>query len=178
MPAFANYPAPYRSSILGEGKALSYAPNLGWEHMHRLRDLWKGNLVLKGILRVEDAILATRLGADGIVVSNHGGRNLDSAVAPIEVLAEIVDTVGQQITVFADSGVQRGSDILKLLAVGAKAIMLGRSLLYGTAVGGMSGASRMIGILRRELDTAMAQSGCKDIRELDRTLLQLPDRIR
>ncbi|XSC42583.1 alpha-hydroxy acid oxidase [Bradyrhizobium sp. RDT10] len=142
--------------------------------MRWLRDLWKGNLVLKGILRVDDAIVAAKLGADGIVVSNHGGRSLDSAVAPIEVLAEIVGAVGERMTVIADSGVRRGSDILKLLAVGAKAVMVGRMMLYGTAVGGMSGASQTIGILRRELDIAMAMSGCSDIRKLNRSLLEMP----
>ncbi|WP_439397508.1 alpha-hydroxy acid oxidase [Bradyrhizobium sp. PMVTL-01] len=119
--------------------------------------------------------MAAKLGADGIVVSNHGGRNLDSSVAPIEVIAEIVKAVGEQMTVIADSGVRRGSDILKLLAAGAKAVMVGRMMLYGTAVGGMGGASRAIGILRQELDTATAMSGCDDIRKLNKDLLQMPD---
>ncbi|UVO35711.1 alpha-hydroxy-acid oxidizing protein [Bradyrhizobium arachidis] len=174
VPAHRNYPVDYRSSIFARGKGLPYEPDLGWDHMRRLRDVWKGSLILKGILRADDAILAAKLGADGIVVSNHGGRNLDSAVAPVEMLAEIVDAVGEQMTVIADSGIQRGSDVLKLLAIGAKAVMVGRSLLYGTAVGGMAGANCMIAILRRELDTAMAMSGCKEIRELDRSLLALP----
>lgn len=172
--ARANYPVAYRSSILSKNTPLSYMPGLGWDHVRWLRDLWKGNLVLKGILRVDDAILAAKLGADGIVVSNHGGRSLDSSVAPIEVIAEIVDAVGEQMTVIADSGVRRGSDILKLLAVGAKAVMVGRMMLYGTAVGGMVGASRAIGILRQELDTAMAMCGCDDILKLNRSLLEMP----
>lgn len=176
VPACANYPDGYRSSVLSGRKALRHEPDLGWEHMRRLRDLWQGNLVLKGILRVDDATLAAKLGVDGIVVSNHGGRNLDSAVAPIEELAEIVDGVGEQMTVIADSGIRRGSDILKLLAVGAKAVMVGRILLYGTAVGGMAGATRTIEILRRELDTAMGMSGCKDIRKLDRSLIEMPSK--
>jgi (S)-mandelate dehydrogenase len=174
VPAYANYPREYRSSILARAKPLGYEPNLGWEHMRRLRDVWKGNLIIKGILRADDATLAARLGADGIVVSNHGGRNLDSAVAPIEVLAEIVDAVGEQMTVIADSGVHRGSDILKLLAVGAKAVMVGRGLLYATAVGGMTGASQMIAILRRELEIAMGMSGCAHIGELDKSVLHMP----
>lgn len=174
VPAFANYPAGYRSNILSKKKALLYDLDLGWEHIRRLRDLWKGNLVLKGFLRADDAILAAKLGADGIVVSNHGGRNLDSAVAPIEVLSEIADTVGAQITIIADSGVRRGSDILKLLAAGAKAVMLGRILLYGTAVGGMTGASQTIGILKHELDIAMGMSGCRDLRQVDGSLLEIP----
>ncbi|UVO35801.1 alpha-hydroxy-acid oxidizing protein [Bradyrhizobium arachidis] len=174
VPTFANYPAAYRSSILSRNtKALRYQP-IGWDHIRWIRDLWKGNLILKGILRADDAILGAKLGADGVVVSNHGGRNLDGAVAPIEVLAEIVDAVGKQLTVIADSGVQRGSDILKLLAVGAKAVMIGRGLLYATAVGGSSGASRMVGILQRELDIALGMSGCNDIGELDRSLIEMP----
>ncbi|OWK25621.1 hypothetical protein AJ87_08340 [Rhizobium yanglingense] len=95
-------------------------------------------------------------------------------MAPIETLTKIIDAVGAQSTVIADSGVQRGSDVLKLLAVGAKAVMVGRSLLYGTAVGGAAGASQMIGILRQELDIAMALTGCQDIRELDRSVLEMP----
>ncbi|MCP3380305.1 alpha-hydroxy-acid oxidizing protein [Bradyrhizobium sp. CCGUVB4N] len=173
VPAFANHPAEYRSSIF-KSKGLGYHLDFGWEDIRRLRDLWKGNLVLKGLLRVDDAILAAKCGADGIVVSNHGGRNLDSAVAPIEVLAEIADAVGEQIVVIADSGVRRGSDILKLLAAGAKAVMLGRILLYGTAVGGMSGASQTIRILQRELEGAMGMSGCRDLRQVDRSLIEMP----
>lgn len=173
VPAFANHPAEYRSNIF-KNKGLGYNLDFGWEDIRRLRDLWKGNLVLKGLLRVDDAILAAKHGADGIVVSNHGGRNLDSAVAPIEVLADIVDAVGERITVIADSGVRRGSDIFKLLAAGAKAVMLGRVLLYGTAVGGMSGASHTIGILRRELEVAMGMSGCRDLCQVDRNLIEMP----
>lgn len=174
VPGFANYPAGFHRNIFAAGKELPYDRDLSWEHIRRLRDVWKGNLVLKGILRVEDALVAAKIGADGIVVSNHGGRNLDSAVAPIEVLADIVDAVGEQITVLADSGVRRGSDVLKLLAVGAKAVMLGRMPLYGTAAGGMSGASQTIQILRRELDIAMKLSGCRNVREVDRSVLDMP----
>ncbi|MCK1468824.1 alpha-hydroxy acid oxidase [Bradyrhizobium sp. CW10] len=173
IPAFANHPAEHRSSIF-KSKTLGYNLDLGWENIRRLRDLWKGNLVLKGFLRVDDALLAATHGADGIVVSNHGGRNLDSAVAPIEVVAEIADAVGEKLIVIADSGVRRGSDILKLLAAGAKAVMLGRILLYGTAVGGMSGASQTIAMLRRELETAMGMSGCRDLRQVDRNLIEMP----
>ncbi|MCK1731686.1 alpha-hydroxy acid oxidase [Bradyrhizobium sp. 142] len=172
-PGFANYPAEFYRNIFAAGKALPYDRELSWEHIRRLREIWKGNLVLKGILRVEDARLTVKIGVDGIVVSNHGGRNLDSAVAPIEVLADIVDAVGAQITVLADSGLRRGSDVLKLLAVGAKAVMVGRMPLYGTAVGGMSGASQTIQILRRELDIAMKLSGCENVHQADRSLLDM-----
>nr|WP_249805695.1 alpha-hydroxy acid oxidase [Bradyrhizobium sp. 76] len=172
-PAFTNCPVYHRCSILSRKKPLGLMPGLSWDHIRRLRDTWKGNFVVKGILRPDDAILAAKRGADGIVVSDHGGRRFDSAVAPIQVLAEIVDEVGQQLTVIADSGVRRGSDILKFLAMGAKAVMIGRGLLYGTAVGGMSGATRMIEILRRELDTVMAMTGCIHSRDLNRDYLEI-----
>ena len=171
VPSHANYPAGHRSSIFTPGKPVDFEEDLRWEHMRWLRDQWKGHLVLKGILHREDAVLASQLGADGIVVSNHGGRVLDSAVAPIEVLPDIARAVGDRMTILADSSVRRGSDVLKLLAAGAKAVMVGRMLLYGTAVGGMAGADRAIEMLRSELDTSQAMSGCRDIRNADGSLL-------
>jgi len=174
VPSHANYPAGHRSSIFAPAKPVDFHEDLRWEHMHRLRDQWQGHLVLKGILHPEDAVLASQLGADGIVVSNHGGRVLDSAVAPIEVLPEIARAVGDRMTVLADSSVRRGSDVLKLVAAGAKAVLVGRMFLYGTAVGGMTGAHRAIEMLRNELDTSMAMSGCRDIRDADASLLAGP----
>ena len=176
VPSHANYPPGHRSTIFASSKPLAYQTDLGWSHMHWLRDQWKGNLVLKGILHPGDALLASELGADGIVVSNHGGRTFDSAVAPIEVLPEIARAVGDRTTILADSGVRRGSDVLKLIAAGAKAVMVGRMLLYATAVGGMSGASHAIDILRSEIDSSLAMSGCKDIRNVDGSLLVGPTR--
>ncbi|HVZ13864.1 MAG TPA: alpha-hydroxy acid oxidase, partial [Bauldia sp.] len=144
-PTFANYPERYRKNLLKHDttEMLGLMPDLSWEHMKEIRRRWKGEMIVKGILRQEDALQARSIGADGIVVSNHGGRNLDSAVAPIDVLPAIVDSVGTSMTVLADSSVQRGSDIFKLLACGAKAVMVGRALLYGTAAGGQAGALRM-----------------------------------
>lgn len=176
VPSYANYPPGHRHTIFAPGKPLDYQDDLCWTHMRWLREQWKGHLVLKGILDRDDAVLARELGADGIVVSNHGGRTFDSAVAPIEVLPEIVRAAGDSMTILADSSVRRGSDVLKLIAAGAKAVMVGRMLLYGTAVGGMSGADRTIGMLRSEIDSAMAMSGCKDIRNADRRLLVGPGR--
>ncbi|SDZ97291.1 alpha-hydroxy acid oxidase [Variovorax sp. YR216] len=171
VPSYANYPAGHRDTIFASSKPLAYQDDLCWTHMRWLREQWRGNLVLKGILHPDDAVLACELGADGIVVSNHGGRTFDSAVAPIEVLPEIARAVGDRATILADSSVRRGSDVLKLIAAGAKAVMVGRVLLYGTAVGGMSGASQTIGMLRSEIDSALAMSGCKDIRNVDGSLL-------
>lgn len=171
VPSHANYPQEHRSTIFAARKPVAYEEDLRWEHMHWLRDQWKGNLVLKGILHPGDATLAAQLGADGIVVSNHGGRTFDSAVAPIEVLPEIARAVGDRMTILADSSVRRGSDVLKLMAAGAKAVMVGRMLLYATAVDGMAGASRAVGMLRSEIDAALAMSGCQDIRSADASLL-------
>jgi (S)-mandelate dehydrogenase len=172
FPNFANYPDDYRQGILGRklSKTMRHEPNLSWEHVKTLRSAWKGNLVVKGILRVDDALKAASMGIDGIVVSNHGGRNLDSAVAPIDVLSDIADAVGDKLTIMADSGVRRGSDIFKLLASGAKSVLVGRAFLYGTAADGENGALYTATILADELDKTMAFSGCSDIRDIDNAL--------
>ncbi len=171
VPSQSNYPPEHRSSLFASSRPVAFHDDLGWQHMHWLREQWKGHLVLKGILHPGDALLAAELGADGIVVSNHGGRTFDSAVAPIEVLPEIARAVGDRMVVLADSSVRRGSDVLKLMAAGARAVMVGRVLLYGTAVGGMAGASQAIAMLRDEIDRALAMSGGKDIRSVDGDLL-------
>lgn len=170
LPNFANYPSEYRKNLLkrGAGPTLNLMPELNWDHVKRVREYWKGNLIIKGILRTEDAQTAKNLGAEAIVVSNHGGRTLDSAVPPIEVLREIAGSVGDKLTVLADSSVRRGSDVFKLIAAGAKAVLVGRSMLYGTTAGGRQGAAHMMRILADELSTTMDLSGCRtlsDIRE-------------
>jgi isopentenyl diphosphate isomerase/L-lactate dehydrogenase-like FMN-dependent dehydrogenase len=168
VPNFANYPERYRQNLLRRNTAesLDVMPGLSWDHMRRIRDRWKGEMVIKGILRPEDALQAKAVGADGIVVSNHGGRNLDSAVPPIEVLRGIVDSVGPSMTVLADSSVQRGSDVFKLLASGAKAVLVGRAMLYGAAAGRKAGAMRMMKILTDELARTMDMSGCRTIADI------------
>ncbi len=113
--------------------------SLNWEDIKIFRDKWPGILMIKGINRPDDALKAIEYGVDGIVVSNHGGRNMDSVVATIDVLPEIAEAVGDRLTVILDSGVRRGSDIAKALALGAKAVLTGRATLYGTAVGGAGG---------------------------------------
>ncbi|EUB99864.1 L-lactate dehydrogenase (cytochrome) [Rhizobium sp. CF080] len=165
LPDFANYPPEYRHNILGRGpKArMRHMPGLSWDHIGDVRREWKGNLLLKGILRPDDAVKAASAGMNGIVVSSHGARNLDSAAAPIEVLQRITETAGNHLTILADSGIQRGSDIYKLLASGAKAVMVGRAFLYGTAVAGQAGAEHSINMLTGELDTTMALAGCSSV---------------
>lgn len=167
-PEMANYPEGYRPNILrGATQAkLDHEPDLSWDHVRQLRDIWRGNLLIKGILRPEDALIAADHGVDGIVVSSHGARNLDSSVAPLSVLRAISAAAGDRLAILADSGVQRGSDVFKLLAEGAQAVLVGRAFLYGTALGGQTGAARAIGILRDELRTTMRLAGARSIADI------------
>lgn len=146
-----------------------------WEFLRFLRDKWKAPLLIKGTLHPADAELAVRIGLDGLVVSNHGGRQLDGAVSPIEVLPEIRAAVGQKLKLIADSGFRRGTDILKGLALGADFILLGRAAMYGVAAGGEDGAVHALTLLKGEVDRDLALLGCTAIDQLDPSLLQLTD---
>lgn len=146
-------------------------PAVTWARVAEIRDQWAGPVVLKGILSVDDAKMAVRLGADGIVVSNHGGRQLDHAVAPLDVLESIVVAVAGRSTIFCDSGFRRGSDVFKALALGARAVFLGRAPLWGVAAGGEDGAALALMILRDELDRAMALTGCRAVGDIAPALL-------
>ena len=132
---------------------------LTWEHVRALRDLWPGAFVVKGLLTVDDARQAVQVGADAIVVSNHGARNFDSAPSPLAVLPEIAGAVGRKIEVLVDGGIRHGSDIAKALAFGARAVLVGRPTLYGTAVADRDGAALVLAILREELLYTMAMLG-------------------
>jgi hypothetical protein len=132
---------------------------LTWEHLRELRDLWPGAFVVKGLLTVDDARRAVEVGADAIVVSNHGARNFDSAPSPVAVLPEIAAAVGGRIDVLVDGGIRHGSDVAKALALGARAVLVGRPTLYGTAVAGRDGAALVLAILREELLYTMAMLG-------------------
>lgn len=142
-----------------------------WEDVEWLREIWPRKLIIKGILNVNDAKRAADLGCDGIVISNHGGRQLDSAVAPIEVLPEIAQAVGERITILVDSGFRRGSDIVKAIALGADAVMLGRATLYGLAAGGEAGVSHALSILSTEIDRVLGQTGSCSVSDLGPHLL-------
>ena len=128
-------------------------------------------VLVKGIVHPEDAVLAVRHGAAGVVVSNHGGRQLDTAPATLEVLPRIVDAVGDTTEVLVDGGIRRGTDVLKALALGARAVLIGRPVLWGLAVDGQAGVEAVLDILRRELDTALGLCGCRDLLEVGRELL-------
>ena len=173
MPRYENYPSEFKHRITAQpmGKGMLLNDSLNWDDLRVLRRMWPRTLIVKGILHPRDAGLAADCGADGIVVSNHGGRNLDSSMAPIEVLPEIVDAVGKRITVIVDSGFRRGSDVVKALALGARAVLIGRPTLYGTAAGGAAGAARAIAIFREEIDRVLALRGCPGIAALDREYL-------
>ncbi|MEP1217579.1 MAG: alpha-hydroxy acid oxidase [Marinobacter sp.] len=168
MPRHENYPARYQHRIaFGSGQAKPVRQSgMTWADIGRLREFWPGKFIVKGILRPEDALLAIEHGADGIVVSNHGGRNLDSSVASIDALPDIVAAVAGRATVLFDSGIRRGSDIAKALALGADSVLVGRATLYGVAAGGQRGAEHALKILRSELRKTMAYLGCTDVSEL------------
>jgi 4-hydroxymandelate oxidase len=128
-------------------------------------------LVVKGILRGDDALRAVEHGAKAVIVSNHGGRQLDGAIASIDALSEVVAAVGNNAEVLVDGGIRRGTDILKAVALGAKAVLLGRPVLWGLAVGGEAGVQHVLELLRTELDLAMALSGCAKLQDIDRSLV-------
>jgi isopentenyl diphosphate isomerase/L-lactate dehydrogenase-like FMN-dependent dehydrogenase len=150
---------------------------LDWSDMAWLRTIWPRKLLIKGVLTADDARLALQHGADGVVVSNHGGRQLDGARAAIDALPAIVEAVGTRMPVLFDSGVRRGSDIVKALALGADFVFTGRATLYGAAAGGEAGVARALELLHSETDRVMALIGCNTVAELDRKYLSLPGSV-
>ena len=152
-------------------EAHAFRNELSWDDVRGLRRLWPGPLILKGVLSPADARLAVEAGCDGVIVSNHGGRNLDCAVAAIDALPQVVDAVGARIPVMFDSGVRRGSDVVKALALGAAFTFLGRATLYGLAAGGEAGATRALGILRSETRRVMGLCGCPTLADITPDLI-------
>jgi 4-hydroxymandelate oxidase len=149
-------------------------PSLTWSALEWLRSLTKLPILVKGIVRADDACRAIDHGCAGVVVSNHGGRQLDASPATIRVLPRIVDAVGGRGEVFVDGGIRRGSDVIKALAYGARAVLVGRPVLWGLAAGGREGVATALGMLRRELDLAMALCGCPDVASITRDLVEPP----
>ena len=138
-----------------------------WQDLETYRRLWPRTLVVKGILHPDDARRAAEVGADGIIVSNHGGRQLDAAPSSIEAFPAVRDAVGDRLVSMLDGGVRRGADVLKALALGARFVFVGRAALYGVAAGGLAGVARALEILREEIDLVMAQIGCPRIADLE-----------
>lgn len=151
-------------TTLSQWTASQFDPTLNWDDVAWIQQEWGGKLILKGILDVEDARLAVQSGADAIVVSNHGGRQLDGAISSIQALPAIAEAVGHQTEVWFDGGIRSGQDILKACALGAKGTMIGRAFLYALGAMGEQGVTLMLEILRKELDVSMALTGNKDIR--------------
>ena len=145
--------------------------SLNWKDIDWIRSIWPGKLILKGILDVEDAEIAAKTGAQAIVVSNHGGRQLDGAPSSIEVLPEIVDAVGSQVEVMFDGGIRTGMDVMRALALGAKSCMIGRAYAYGLGAGGQAGVTEAINVLAKELLTTMGLCGVNTIAEIDDKVL-------
>ena len=148
-----------------------FDPSLTWSDVEWIKKRWNGKLILKGVLDVEDARLATQTGADALVVSNHGGRQLDGAQSTVESLPAIVDAVDDDIEVWLDGGIRSGQDVLKTLALGAKGTMIGRPFLYGLGALGQSGVTKCLEIISKELDVTMALCGCTDVNKVNQTIL-------
>jgi L-lactate dehydrogenase (cytochrome) len=162
-------------SSLSAWTAEQFDPSLDWRKVERLMTQWGGKVILKGVLDAEDARMASKLGADAIVVSNHGGRQLDGALSSIRVLPSIIDAVGDKVEVHLDSGIRSGQDVLKALALGAKGTHIGRAFIYGLGAMGQEGVASALEVIRKELDTTMALCGRREVRSLDRDVLLVPE---
>jgi L-lactate dehydrogenase (cytochrome) len=149
----------------------NFDPSINWSDLEWIRDMWKGPMIIKGILDPEDAKDAVKFGADGIVVSNHGGRQLDGALSTCRALPAIADAVGDDLTILADSGIRTGLDVVRMLALGAKGVLLGRAYIYALATHGEAGVTDLLGLIEKEMRTAMALTGVKRIAEINRNLL-------
>ena len=152
-----------------------FDPRLNWDDVKRIKDRWGGKLILKGILDPADAELAAQSGADALIVSNHGGRQLDGALSSIAALPGIVRTVGNRIEVLMDGGIRSGQDVIKALALGAKGVFIGRAYVYGLGAMGEAGVAKSLEIIRKELDVTMALCGLRDVRKVDSDILARPN---
>jgi L-lactate dehydrogenase (cytochrome) len=158
-------------SSLSSWTASQFDPALSWDDVQWIKDRWGGKLIIKGIMDAEDARLAARSGADALIVSNHGGRQLDGAPSSIQALPSIVDAVGSQIEVHLDGGIRSGQDVLKARALGARGTYIGRAMLYGLGAMGQAGVTKAIDIIHKELDTTMAFCGHTRIDQVNRDIL-------
>ena len=166
--------------VLGENSGLedfmgwlgaNFDPAITWKDLDWIRDLWKGPLIIKGVLDPEDARAAADIGADGIVVSNHGGRQLDGVLSSARALPAIADAVGDRLTVLADGGVRSGLDVVRMLALGAKGVLLGRAFVYALAARGGPGVTQLLDLIETEMRVAMALTGVNSVSQIDRSIL-------
>ena len=162
---------------LAEWTNAQFDPALSWDDVRWIKERWGGKLIIKGILDADDARLAVKSGADAIIVSNHGGRQLDGALSAIEILPEIVDAVGSEIEVHMDSGIRSGQDVLKAMALGAKGTYIGRAFLYGLGAMGEQGVTKALEIIHKELDLTMAFCGHREVGQLSREDLIKADTV-
>ncbi|MEL6313972.1 MAG: alpha-hydroxy acid oxidase [Pseudomonadota bacterium] len=160
---------------LSSWTAEAFDEALDWDRIRVFRKMWDGPLIIKGIIDPRDALEALNVGADAIIVSNHGGRQLDGALSSIRALPAIIDAVGDKIEVHLDSGIRSGQDVLKALALGAKGTYIGRSFVYGLGAMGEAGVTKALEIIRKELDISMAFCGRTDVKTLDRDVLMVPE---
>ncbi|AYA40540.1 FMN-dependent L-lactate dehydrogenase LldD [Xenorhabdus nematophila] len=166
----------YRGKPIGLGNYMewlgnNFDPSIAWKDLEWIRDLWKGPMILKGILDPEDAKDAVRFGADGIVVSNHGGRQLDGVLSTARALPAIVDAVKSDITILTDSGIRTGLDVVRMLALGADSVLLGRAFVYALAAAGEAGVSNLLDLIDKEIRVAMTLTGARSISEINSELL-------
>lgn len=161
---------------LGAWTNESFDPALDWDAVKRIQDRWGGKLILKGILDPEDAVKAAATGAEALIVSNHGGRQLDGALSSIAALPSIVEAVGDRIEVLMDGGIRSGQDVIKALALGAKGVFIGRAFLYGLGAMGEAGVTTCLDIIRKELDITMALCGLRDVRHVGKDILAKVER--
>ncbi len=162
-------------SSLSVWAAESFDPRLDWEKVKEIKKMWGGPVILKGILDADDAKMALNVGADAIVVSNHGGRQLDGALSSIRMLPAIMDAVGDKIEVHLDSGIRSGQDVLKALALGARGTYIGRAFIYGLGAMGEAGVTKALEVIHKELDFSMALCGERDVKDVGRDILLVPE---
>ncbi|MEK9718075.1 MAG: alpha-hydroxy acid oxidase [Candidatus Puniceispirillum sp.] len=158
-------------SSLSDWTVSQFDPSLSWDDVAAIRKQWGGKMIIKGILDVEDAKAAVKVGADAIVVSNHGGRQLDGAMSSIEALPAIVDAVGDKTEIWMDSGIRSGQDVLRAIALGARGTLIGRAFLYGLGAGGQAGVRQALDIIHKELDLTLGLCGQSDLAKVDSSIL-------
>ncbi|HWA19575.1 MAG TPA: alpha-hydroxy acid oxidase [Devosia sp.] len=177
MPVYANYPAAARAKLTAGpmGRTSLRTDSLNWDDLAALRKTWPHKLIVKGVMHPEDAVKALDYGADAISLSNHGGRNLDGVISPLEALPDVVSAVGRRAPVLLDGGFRRGSDVVKALALGASMVMIGRPTLYGLAAAGYDGAARALELYHEEIRRVMAFLGVNSVDQLNPEYLKIID---